>query len=492
MCILGPEMGDAPLFEELVGHLTRAGVEVRTEPFKATTDRAGGLCRMHGSRLCLLDERASRGEQVQALLEVVEAIGIDELGLSGVDLSPHLLVRLTRRGKMPWPHPSQAPKVKRLDPQLPKPSRPRMSRSLPMSLSSELLSEHTTMKVGGVAEFFTEAHSRANLLDALEFARTKDLQVFPLGEGSNLVVADSGVSGMVLKIATRGIETELRGDECYVTAQAGESWDELVRTLTNEGYYGIECLAGIPGKVGATPIQNVGAYGQEVAETIHSVTTVDRQTLSLFTFKNPECQFAYRDSAFKKQWLNRFVILSVVFCLNRKRRTQTLHGELARQLEAGKAAPSGMEVLETVVALRKQKSMVLDPKDPNTRCAGSFFVNPVISRATLDQISSVSPPPPAYEQPDGTFKVPAAWLIEHAGFVKGYRHAASQGRAALSTKHCLALISREGALSEDIVGLAREIQTGVFSKFQVELHPEPDFWGFSRFERKLPHPNEDT
>lgn len=318
--------------------------------------------------------------------------------------------------------------------------------------------------------------------EALRFARSKDLPVYPLGGGSNLVVADAGVRGLVLALATRGIEFEAHGDDTLVHARAGENWDDLVAATVERGLAGLECLSGIPGSVGATPIQNVGAYGQEVADCIESVEVLDRATLEIRTLSNAECQFAYRDSFFKREGADRFIVLGVSYRLIPRGAPRIAYAELKKALDARESAPDLTEVRRTVIELRRAKSMVLDPDDENGRSCGSFFVNALVDAERLAALRAAGFEPPAFPQADGRVKIPSAWLIERAGLDKGFR----LGAAGLSSKHCLALVAHAGATADDVVTLAHFVRARVIEAFGVELTPEPQFWGFDAWDRGLP------
>jgi UDP-N-acetylmuramate dehydrogenase len=328
------------------------------------------------------------------------------------------------------------------------------------------LANHTTLQVGGAASRFVVAEREADVIDAL--GESGPLLV--LGGGSNLVVADAGFDGTVLKIATRGIARD--GDT--LTVAAGEVWDELVATCVAEGLSGVEALSGIPGLVGAVPMQNVGAYGQDVSETIVRVRTWDRDMRSVVVFDRDACRFAYRSSVFRGR--DRHVILDVTFALERSPLAKPVrYAELAKGLgvEAGTRAPLA-QVRETVIALRRKKGMVLDANDPDTRSAGSFFTNPILSSPDL---ANLPPDVPKFPEPDGRVKVSAAWLIERAGFAKGFT---LDGRAAISTKHALALTNKSGdASGDDLLRLARAIRDGVRARFGVTLENEPVFVGLS-------------
>jgi UDP-N-acetylmuramate dehydrogenase len=329
------------------------------------------------------------------------------------------------------------------------------------------------MGVGGEARYFVEARTESDVREALQLAAQRGLEVRVLGGGSNLVVADGGFDGLVLAVALRGIE--LTGDAA-LTAQGGEPWDSVVERAVASGLAGVEGLSGIPGSAGATPIQNVGAYGQEVAETIVGVRVVDRVTREARELSASECRFAYRDSFFKSQAPERYVVTAVRFQLARRPPAAPRYPDLKRALEQrGQAAPTVAELRACVLAVRAEKSMLLDAKDPNGRSCGSFFLNPVVSAQQAERVRSAAPgvSAPTYPQPDGQVKLAAGWLIEQSGFGKGLR----DGNVGLSTKHALAIVAHEGATASDVVALARRIQAGVHARFGVELTPEPNFWG---------------
>jgi len=321
----------------------------------------------------------------------------------------------------------------------------------------------TTLRLGGPAKRLVSVATEAELVEAVGEA---DEPLLLLAGGSNLVLPDAGWPGVVVRIETRGIER----DGAVLDVQAGEPWDDLVAATVEEGLAGFECLSGIPGSVGATPIQNVGAYGQEVAETVQSVRVLDRATGTIQELAPAACGFAYRSSALKRT--DRWVVLAVTFALRRARTSQPLrYTELARalDLEPGACAPL-REVREAVLALRRGKGMVLDSADPDTISAGSFFMNPILDP---DTVAALRPRPPAFPQPDGRVKTSAAWLIERAGFAKGY----ARGRVAISSKHALALVNRGGASTAELIALAREIAAGVRDRFGVQLEPEPTIVG---------------
>lgn len=467
-------MEDAGLFDELYSLLKKAGIEIRVEPFKTPSERAGGLCRMKGKNLVLLDSGASPPERARALMEVVESLGLKTLGVSGKDLSPRLLSVLSRRGRMTWPHKKDAPPLAKAGPS--------PSPALHLVGAPKLLSNFTTMGVGGAASRFSEAITESDVIDAARDAQRLGRPLYPLGGGSNVVVADEGVRGTVLRMSLTGIRVVRRGDHVLVTAAAGEPWHDLAAQMTAEKMAGFECLGGIPGCVGATPIQNVGAYGQEVSQTVVSVRVLDRTTLKIEEFDNERCEFSYRNSVFKGHAKDRYLVLAVTYRLTPEGAPQIRYGELTSALD-GDSSVSLSRVFETVVELRRRKSMVLDPEDENYRSCGSFFLNAQISQDQVDAITSVvGQTPPTFPGEGGMIKVPSAWLIEHAGLQRGTRH----GPVGLSTKHTLSIVAHPGARATDIVQFAREVRSTVERKFGVTLMPEPHFWGFDELEDGLP------
>lgn len=334
-----------------------------------------------------------------------------------------------------------------------------------LSRTAEPLSSWTTLHLGGPARTFVEVSSRAELYDTVRELDARGEPVLVLGGGSNVVVADAGFEGTVVRVGTRGVDVS--DDACGgvgVTVEAGEDWPALVARAVHEEWIGVEALAGIPGTVGAVPIQNVGAYGEEVSDTVASVHVYDRTERRTRTFFNADCEFGYRTSVFK-QTPGRYVVGGVMFQFRPGNLGAPVgYAELARTLgvEVGERAPAA-DVRSAVLALRIRKGMVLDEADLDTWSAGSFFTNPLVARGELPDGA------PAWEQPDGRVKTSAAWLIERAGFTKGY----GNERARLSTKHTLAVTNRGDASTDDLLALAREVRDGVRQKFQVELHPEP-------------------
>jgi len=339
------------------------------------------------------------------------------------------------------------------------------------------LADYTTLGLGGPAKAFIDAASEAELTGAVAAADAAGEPVLILGGGSNLVVADEGFPGTVIHVNTRGTGyAEVAGGHVDVTVAAGEDWDDVVAAAVDGGLAGLECLSGIPGRAGATPIQNVGAYGHEVAEVITSVRVFDRRDRQVQVLPNGSCDFAYRGSYFKRNPA-RYVVLGVTFRLARDPLSMPVkYAELAAELGVGMGERSGVaEVRSGVLKIRARKGMVLNPGDPDTKSAGSFFTNPVLGAGEFARLAATAAGPvPRFEAGDGNVKVPAAWLIEHAGFGKGY---GAPGAARVSAKHTLALVNAGGATTADLLALAREIRDGVRATFGVTLHPEPTLIG---------------
>lgn len=338
------------------------------------------------------------------------------------------------------------------------------------------LAPFTTFHIGGPAAWFAEATSEADIDAAVRFAAERSLRLFVLGGGSNLLVADEGFDGLVLRIALRGVhvETEDR-DTVVMSAAAGEDWDALVARSVEESLAGMECLSGIPGTVGGTPVQNVGAYGQEVSRTIRSVRAYDRHAKSWVDLGADECGFAYRRSRFNHgPDLDRFIVSRVDFALRQNAPAAVTYADLKQYFAAhGRTTPTLAEVREAVLAIRLGKGMVVTPDNPERFSAGSFFKNPVVPAASLPQIAAAvhvnEPDVPRYPAGPNEVKLPAAWLLERAGFVKGYR----LGRAAVSTRHTLALTNQGNATAADVLRLRDTIQARVRELFGVALEPEP-------------------
>jgi UDP-N-acetylmuramate dehydrogenase len=359
-----------------------------------------------------------------------------------------------------------------------------------VNLDSMMLKENqplaslTTLGVGGLARWFVEAATEAEIEEAVRWAADGGVELFVLGGGSNLVVADAGVDGLVLKIGLRGLHflENGGGDGRVLRAGAGVEWEHCVQQSTEADLAGIECLAGIPGTVGGTPVQNVGAYGQEVSTVIDRVRAFDRHERAFVELSASECNFSYRRSRFNTTDRNRFIVTRVDYRLTPGGAPTIRYAELERAIAA--SHPDGAEATLAEVAgavrrIRQSKGMLLVDGDPDCRSAGSFFKNPVISEELYQKVALCNPAPPRFpadpgNENDNRVKIPAAWLIEHAGFAKGY----APGAAGISSKHTLALINRGGATAADILTLAQRISDAVAEKFGIRLEMEPERVGF--------------
>jgi UDP-N-acetylmuramate dehydrogenase len=336
----------------------------------------------------------------------------------------------------------------------------------------------STLGVGGPARYYFRATDPDAVASALAWADERKLPVFVLGGGSNVLVADEGFPGLVLHVAIRGVAFIGDGD---LHASAGEPWDALVAAAVERGWAGLECLSGIPGLVGATPIQNVGAYGQDVSETIASVRALDTATGEMVSLDTAACRFGYRDSRFKREDRGRYVILGVTFRLRPGGAPALRYPELVRHFDALGRGPSLAETRNAVIEIRRRKSMVIDPGDPNRQSVGSFFMNPVVAAADAEEVRRVlraggraedADRMPAFPTADdGRVKLSAAWLIERAGLQRGH----ARGAAGISTNHTLALVNRGGATAQEMVALAREVRQRVQDTFGIVLVPEPVF-----------------
>jgi UDP-N-acetylmuramate dehydrogenase len=344
------------------------------------------------------------------------------------------------------------------------------------------LADLTTLRLGGPAARLVEARTSDEVVEAVRRADGAGEPVLVLAGGSNVVVADGGFPGVVVQVLTSGVERADAGDAVRLSVQAGEPWDRFVATCVGEGLAGLECLSGIPGSTGATPIQNVGAYGQEVSETITSVRVYDRRTGETGAMMPAACEFGYRSSVFKRN-PDRWVVLAVGLELPRSPRSRPIrYAELAGALgvEVGESAPLSA-VRDAVLALRRSKGMVIDAADPDSVSAGSFFTNPVLEQDAFEELErrvadQLGPDvrPPGFPEPDGRVKTSAAWLVERAGFGRGH---GAPGPIMVSTKHSLALTNRGGGTALELVSLARAVADGVRDRFGVELVPEPVFVG---------------
>jgi UDP-N-acetylmuramate dehydrogenase len=352
---------------------------------------------------------------------------------------------------------------------------------LPPTIRGDVfLAPLTTFELGGPARFFCQVATSEDAVWALRWAGEQDLPAFVLGGGSNVVVGDAGFPGLVLQLAARGTEFRSQGDHVLLEAQAAEPWDDLVAAAVARDLAGIECLSGIPGTTGATPIQNVGAYGQEVADTLRSLRVLDRRTLEVRDLPAAECGFAYRASIFRRD-PGRAVVLSASFALRPGAQPVVAYRELANALLAT-AQPSLAEVREAVLDLRRKKSMLYDPGDPNRRSAGSFFTNPIVgadqaaalvARALGEHLVQAPEEVPQYPLPDGRVKLAAGWLVERAGVKRGLR----MGPVGVSSQHALALVHHGGGSTADLIRLAVHVRDSVALRFGITLQPEPVFLG---------------
>jgi UDP-N-acetylmuramate dehydrogenase len=337
------------------------------------------------------------------------------------------------------------------------------------------LAPYSTLGVGGAARWYVRADTAEDVTLAHRWSRDRGIALFVLGGGSNLVIADNGLDALVMHMGIRGLSFETDGRDTRVAAGAGEPWDRLVRAAVERGLAGVECLSGIPGTVGGTPIQNVGAYGQEVGETIEAVAAFDLVTAQMRMLTASECGFEYRTSRFKRDDRDRFVICGVTFRLREGSPTAT-YADIVRYLEGARlGSPSVADVRQAVLDVRRRKGMVIDPTDLDTRSVGSFFMNPIVAAADRERMASAAgAEPPGFVMADQRVKIPAAWLIEHVGFRRGE----SDGRVGISSKHTLALINLGGATARDVLRLATRIKRAVVDEFGVWLRPEPVFVGF--------------
>jgi UDP-N-acetylmuramate dehydrogenase len=333
--------------------------------------------------------------------------------------------------------------------------------------------------VGGPARCFVEAHTQQEAKDAVAYAAEHKLPLFVLGGGSNLVVSDSGWPGLVLKISLAGVEFEGDIQKMRFQAGAGENWDNLVALTVSKNCGGLECLSGIPGTVGGTPVQNVGAYGQEVSETITWVHALEVATGKTMELRNADCGFAYRSSIFNTTHRGQYIVLEVAYLLRRNSEPKIEYADL-KKIFAASGKSTLQQVRDAVRSIRQSKAMLIVPGDEDCRSAGSFFKNPIITQAEADRVQSRAEKHapgkslPRYPAGDGHVKLAAAWLVEQSGFHKGYE----RGPVGISRKHTLAIVNRGDATATDILALKDEIQKKVFDTWGVSLQPEPVFVGF--------------
>ena len=335
----------------------------------------------------------------------------------------------------------------------------------------------TTMGVGGPARFFVEASTVEEVREAIGYAKSRGLPLFILGGGSNLVVSDAGWPGLVLKVSLLGINHRHGHGTAYFDVGAGEDWDSFVAVTVQHHCAGIECLSGIPGSVGGTPVQNVGAYGQEVAETIDSVVALDIEGGEEQEFEKSDCGFGYRSSIFNTSARGRYVILRVTYALVHDGHPRLAYADLQKQF-ANRQEPTLAEVREAVRQIRASKGMLLTPGDPDARSAGSFFKNPVLTENEFESLKRKAAARglkiPNYPALAARRKVSAAWLVEQSGFSKGF----GNGHVGISRKHALAIVNRGGATSAEVVQLKNEIQARVQQQWEIQLEPEPVLLGF--------------
>jgi UDP-N-acetylmuramate dehydrogenase len=346
-----------------------------------------------------------------------------------------------------------------------------------MTIQSDVaLSEWCTLGVGGGARWFCRASSEQEVIDALTWAAARGAQVHVLGGGSNVVFADEGYEGLVLQIDVCGIEVRTERDTRVFSAGAGEPWDPFVARTVAADCTGLECLSGIPGQIGGTPVQNVGAYGQDVSGAITHVHVIDRETQRRTMFTNAECAFGYRTSRFKREDTNRFIVTRVDFALTVGAPPALAYADVIAYFEdACIASPSLSEVRDAVIRIRRRKGMVIEDGNPANRSVGSFFVNPIVSADQFRRTeATVAGPVPHYPLSDGSVKVPAAWLIERAGFTKGHR----RGRVGVSPFQAQAIVNHDHARADEVLELACEIKRAVWNTFNIAIVPEPIFVGF--------------
>jgi UDP-N-acetylmuramate dehydrogenase len=336
----------------------------------------------------------------------------------------------------------------------------------------------TTIKVGGPARYFVEACTIGEVSEAVNFTRSRKLPLFVLGGGSNLVISDDGWPGLVLKVGVSGIEERSHNGQSIFDVGAGEEWDKFVARAVARNCAGIECLSGIPGSVGGTPVQNVGAYGQEVSETIQSVLAFDLRDSQVRELCNEACGFSYRTSIFNTSERGRFIIVRVTYALTPGGESRVHYADLKKYFAGWREKPTLAETRDAVRKIRASKGMLISPGDNDSRSAGSFFKNPILSPEQYQELSrkaaAKSLQIPSYPALEALKKVSAAWLVEHSGFSKGF----GRGRVGISRKHALAIVNRREATAADIVAFKEQIQQRVEDIWGVRLEPEPVFVGF--------------
>ena len=339
------------------------------------------------------------------------------------------------------------------------------------------LASYCTMEVGGPARWFVDARDEVAVCNALAWAAQRDVPVHVLGGGSNVVIADEGIDGLVIRVDIRGIEASEREGRVYYAVAAGEPWDSFVAKTVTHDCAGLECLSGIPGLVGGTPVQNVGAYGQDVSGSIVRVRVIERSTGQRVEWSNADCAFAYRSSRLKRDDVNRFIVTKVEFALVPGGRAALTYADVVKYFaERGINEPALTAVRAAVLEIRRRKGMVIDGGPTSVRSCGSFFVNPVVSMRTFERIVRLSAPDavPHFRVDNGLVKIPAAWLIERAGFRRGW----TRGAVGISPFQSQAIVNHGGARAADILALACEVKHAVSDRFGVALVPEPVFVGF--------------
>jgi UDP-N-acetylmuramate dehydrogenase len=336
----------------------------------------------------------------------------------------------------------------------------------------------TTLRVGGAARYFIEAQTISEVSEAVEFSRSRSLPLFVLGGGSNLVISDAGWPGLVLKIGITGINHRHGHDEVVFEVGAGEDWDKFVGSVVAHNCAGIECLSGIPGSVGGTPVQNVGAYGQEVASTIESVLALDLKDGQPHELCSQACGFSYRTSVFNTTERGRYIILQVNYALRHGGEAYIAYADLKRYFAGWSEKPTLANTRDAVRKIRAGKGMLITAGDDDCRSAGSFFKNPILSaeqyQALTARAAAKNLQIPSYPALDAQHKVSAAWLVEHSGFSRGYGH----GAVGISRKHALAIVNRGNATAADVLALKDDIQQRVEEIWNILLDPEPVFVGF--------------
>ena len=341
-----------------------------------------------------------------------------------------------------------------------------------------LLAPLTTFKVGGPARFFVEAKTIEDVREALEFAVSKNLKLFVLGGGSNLLVSDKGWPGLVLRIGIPGIQEISKNGRTLFAVGAGEEWDKFVGHVVGKKYAGVECLSGIPGSVGGTPVQNVGAYGQEVAETIESVQALEVATLKVCEIAKKDCGFSYRTSIFNSTQRGRYIILKTTYSLQLGSAPKIEYADLKKYFAGWNEQPTLADTRDAVRQIRTSKGMLITPGDPDCQSAGSFFKNPILTAEQHDELLRRAAikglQVPSYPALESQKKVSAAWLVEHSGFGRGF----IAGRAGISRKHALAIVNRDNATAFDIINLKEQIQSRVKEIWGIQLEPEPVMVGF--------------